>query len=229
MTIRIAPSIMCADLCHLADEVGRLEAAGADLLHFDVMDARFTPNMPLGLEVIGRLRSITDLPFDIHLMVEDNVFFIDRLLPLGVQWISVHAESAVHLDRILSKIRDGGVKAGVALNPATPLTCLTYTLERIDFVMLMTVEPGFAGQKMVPSALRKIADCRRFLDERGMDIPIEVDGNVSFVNTPAMVGRGAEILVAGTSSLFDPSSSIEDNMRKLRAAAAGALAVERSD
>jgi len=132
---------MCADLCHLEDEVRRLERIGVDLLHFDLMDGHFVPNMPLGLTILEQLRPITDLPFDVHLMVENNELFIERLIPIGVHQIAVHAESAVHLDSVLSLIRDGGIKAGVALNPSTPISALTYVLERLDFVLIMSVNP----------------------------------------------------------------------------------------
>jgi len=217
--VRVSPSLMCADLCRLEDEVRRLEEVGADFLHFDLMDAHFTPNMPLGLEMIRRLRARTELEFDIHLMVQNNDLFVEWLLPIGVQMISVHAESALHLDRTLDAIRSAGVMAGVALNPATPLSALEYALERMDFLMLMTVNPGFAGQVIVPSAWRKIEDARRMLRDRGFVVPIEVDGNVSFANIPRMVAAGADILVAGSSSLFAPGATLKENMVRLREAA----------
>jgi len=216
--VLLAPSIMCADICHLEEGVRRLEKAGADLLHFDIMDAHFVPNMPLGLEVLRGLRGKTSLPFDAHLMVDNNDFFVEMCAKIGAQQISVHAESAPHLDRTLALIRGHGIKAGVALNPATPLSALDYVLEQLDFVLLMTVNPGFAGQTLVASALRKIADCRRYLDGRGLAIPIEVDGNVSFENIPPMVAAGGAILVAGTSSLFSSDASLGENMRAAREA-----------
>lgn len=224
MPIRIAPSMMCADLWRLAEQVRELEAAGSDLLHFDLMDGRFVPNMPMGLGLLEALRPHTGLPFDVHLMVSDNDFFIERLVPIGVQQIAVHLESAVHLDRTLSLIRSHGVAAGVALNPATPPTALRYVLDRLDFVLVMTVNPGFAGQQLVPSALRKIADTAAFLRAQGRDIPIAVDGNVSFEHIPAMVAAGADILVGGTSSVFHPGHSLTDNIARVRRAVAEGLA-----
>jgi len=205
---------MCADIANLSDDLRRLEKAGVDMLHFDVMDAHFVPNMPLGLTVIEELRKKTKLPFDVHLMVEDNTFFIEKLKAIGVEAISVHAESAIHLDRLLASIRASGARAGVALNPATPLDVLTYVVEQLDFVLLMTVNPGFAGQKLVPSALRKIADCRKFLSDHGSNAPIEVDGNVSFELIPEMVAAGAGILVAGTSSVFGRGGTFEDRINR---------------
>lgn len=222
--VQVSPSLMCADLCDLGSDVERLQAAGVDMLHFDLMDGRFTPNMPLGLEVIRQLRPRTGLPFDVHLMVEDNDWFVAQLAAIGVQRIAVHAESARHLERTLSLIREAGAKAGVALNPATGPQALEYVLDKVDFVLVMTVNPGFAGQKMVSSAIGKIASCRRWLDERGCRAPIEVDGNVSFANIPDMVAAGARVLVAGSSSLFAPASTLEANMPRLLAAAAEGLA-----
>ncbi len=222
--IQIAPSMMCADLWRLADEVQELEAAPVDLFHFDLMDAHFVPNLPLGLGLIEQLRPHADLPFDAHLMVENNDFFVEKLARIGVEQISVHAESALHLDRTLALIRGQGIKAGVALNPATPLNALEYVLEQLDFVLIMTVNPGFAGQKMVPAAIRKIAACHAFLRAQNLDIPIQVDGNVSFENIPAMVAAGADILVGGTSSVFYNDGSIRQNVARTRKVIAEGLA-----
>jgi ribulose-phosphate 3-epimerase len=220
--------MMCADLWRLADEVRELEAAPVDLFHFDLMDAHFVPNMPLGLGLIEQLRPHSDLPFDAHLMVGNNDFFVEKLARIGVEQISVHAESALHLDRTLALIRSHGSKAGVALNPATPLNVLEYVLEQLDFVLIMTVNPGFAGQKMVPAAIRKIAACAGFLREQALDIPIQVDGNVSFENIPSMVAAGADILVGGTSSVFHKDDSIRQNVAHTHQVIAEGLAKRRS-
>jgi len=214
--ILIAPSLMCADACRLEEETKKLEDVGVDLIHIDLMDSHFVPNMPMGLGIVSALRPRTQLPFDVHLMVERNDWFVDELGGMGVERVSVHAESCRHLDRTLSLIRGHGMLAGCALNPATPLSVLDYVLDRLDFVVLMTVNPGFAGQKLVPATLRKIADCRRLLDERGVKIPIEVDGNVSFENIPKMVAAGADILVAGTSSLYHKDASMAENLQQMQ-------------
>lgn len=213
--VQIAPSIMCCDLCNLERSIRQLEEIGVDMLHIDIMDARFTPNMPLGLEALKHLRKKTSLPFDMHLMVENNDFFVRQAAELGAEQVSVHLESCRHLDRTLSLIRECGMKAGVALNPATPVEALRYILERLDFLLVMTVNPGFAGQKMVPNGIRKIADCREFLQNLGYDLPIEVDGNVSFANIPEMAAAGADILVAGTSSLFNSGDSMKNNLIRI--------------
>ena len=225
--IRIAPSVMCADLCNLETDIRELEASGINLLHFDLMDAHFVPNMPLGLGLIEQLRPKTDCAFDIHLMVENNDFFVEAVAKLGVQQIAVHVESATHLDRTLSVIQAHGIKAGAALNPATPLSALDYVVARLDFVLIMTVNPGFAGQKLVPATLRKISECRDFLEKHGATLPIEVDGNVSFENIPKMVAAGADILVGGTSSVFHKSGLSSENIQRIQQAIEIGLAGRR--
>jgi ribulose-phosphate 3-epimerase len=215
--------MMCADLWRLEAQVHQLEEAGVDFLHFDIMDAHYVPNMPVGLVLLEQLRARTALPFDVHLMVDDNDFFVQKIAPIGVQMISVHTESARHLDRTLTLIRSFGIRSGVALNPSTPLDALTYVLEQTDFVVIMTVNPGFAGQQLVPSAYRKIADCRAFLDAHGAGIPVEVDGNVSFEKIPHMVAAGADILVGGTSSIFHKSGTLIENAQRTRQAIAEGL------
>jgi ribulose-phosphate 3-epimerase len=214
-SVFISASLMCANLCRLEMEVRTLELSGTDYLHLDIMDAVFTPNMPLGFETIRQLREITALPLDAHLMVHNNDYFVQRMADLGVNLVSVHVESSIHLERTLTLIQSLGMKSGVALNPATPLHALEYVLDRVDFILIMMVNPGFAGQPLIPSALKKIADCRRFLEERGLSVPIQVDGNVSFKNIPLMVESGADILVAGSSSAFHPQGAILDNMKHM--------------
>jgi ribulose-phosphate 3-epimerase len=180
--IQIAPSLICADLCNLEREVKALEACGVDYLHVDLLDAHFSPSMPIGIEVVRRLRERTNLPFDVHLMVDNNEFFIEEMIGIGVQQICFHQESAFHVDRLLDLIKEKQVKAGIAISPATPLSVLDFVAEKLDFVMLMLINPGFAGhsgQTQVPYGLRKIAECRKLLTDRHLDIPIEVDGRVS--------------------------------------------------
>jgi len=217
--VLIAPSMMCVDPLNFESALRRVEILGADMLHLDVMDGHFVPNAPMGLNVIEALKDRTHLPVDVHLMVQNNDFFVGLMEGWGVAQISVHAEACPHLDRTLSRIREIGARAGVALNPSTPLSALDFILDRVDYVLLMTVNPGFAGQKITPASIRKIADCRAYLDARGRgDISIQVDGNVSFENIPEMVAAGARNLVAGTSSIFRKDASWAENLEKMQAA-----------
>lgn len=213
--VEISPSMMCVDALNFESALRKVETLGVDMLHMDIMDGHFVPNMPMGLAVLERLQDATQLPLDVHLMVANNDFFVQQLADMRVSQISVHLESALHLDRTLSHIRDLGIKAGVAINPGTPLAAIDYVLERIDYVLVMTVNPGYAGQKMTPASLRKIADCRELLSSRGFDLPIQVDGNVSFENIPGMVAAGATNLVAGTSSIFHKSGSMLENKQRM--------------
>ncbi|WOO42744.1 ribulose-phosphate 3-epimerase [Rubellicoccus peritrichatus] len=222
--VAIAPSMMCVDPLNFETALRRVEALGADMLHMDVMDGHFVPNAPMGLAVIESLKDRTHLPIDVHLMVENNDFFVSLMEGWGVHQISVHTEACSHLDRTLARIREIGAKAGAALNPSTPLSTLDFILERIDYVLLMTVNPGFAGQKMTPASLKKIADCHAYLEARGYGhLPIQVDGNVSFENIPAMVAAGADNLVAGTSSIFNSADSWPNNIKRTRDAIAAGL------
>lgn len=217
--VLISPSMMCVDPLNFESALRQVENLGVDMLHMDIMDGHFVPNAPMGLSVLESLCTKTSLPIDVHLMVENNDFFVGLMQNLPIHQISVHYESCKHLDRTLSRIRETGAKAGLAINPATPLDVIDYALERIDYILIMSVNPGFAGQKLTPASLRKIADCRSFLDTRGYThIPIQIDGNVSFENIPGMVAAGASNLVAGTSSIFNQQGSWKENMATLQRA-----------
>jgi ribulose-phosphate 3-epimerase len=198
MAFRIAPSILSADFARLGDEVRAVEAAGADLLHFDVMDNHYVPNLTVGPLVCAALKPHTKLPIDVHLMVKP----VDRIIPefakAGASIISFHPEASEHVDRTIALIREQGCKAGLVLNPATPLDCLDYTLDKLDLVLLMSVNPGFGGQQFIRAVLPKIAEVRKRIDRLGRDIWLEVDGGVKADNIAEIAKAGADTFVAGS-------------------------------
>lgn len=214
--ITIAPSIMCADLCNLEKSVREIEEAGLDTLHIDIIDGTFSPSMPLGIETIEQLRKITDMKFDVHIMANTNEFFIQEMLRIGVEQITFHVETSVHIDRYINLIKKHDTKVGIALNPATPLSVLDYVLPQIDTVLLMLINPGFAtdkGEKQVSYATKKVKDLARLIRSKDLDTKIEVDGRVSLNTIPTLVRAGADILVAGSTSLFEKSNGLKDNKK----------------
>ncbi len=194
--IRIAPSLLAADFSKLASELETI--AGADLLHLDVMDGHFVPNITIGPGLIKSLRPHTALPFDCHLMISDPQKYIGAFLDAGANMISVHVEAEPHLQRALQMIRDGGAKAGIAVNPATSAESLSTAIEYCDFVLVMTVNPGFGGQRFIEPVVPKIRHISRLIRERGLDVEIEVDGGIDTRTAPIVVAAGASILVAGS-------------------------------
>jgi len=199
----ISPSILSADFSRLGDEIRALAAAGADYIHIDVMDGHFVPNITIGPLVVEAARRVTDVPLDVHLMIENADAYIDAFARAGSAILTVHAETGYHLQRTLRTIRDRGMKAGVSLNPATPLSAIECVLDDVDMILIMTVNPGYAGQRLVPRTLPKITTIAEMAAAEGRAIEIEVDGNVSWENIPRMVAAGAAVLVAGSSSLYD--------------------------
>lgn len=211
----VSPSMMCADALNLGADAVALEKAGVQYFHYDVMDGDFVPNFMLGPDVIKAVRKVSKVPADIHLMVKNPERHLHLFDLRAGDVVSVHQESTIHLQRTLAAIRQTGAQAAVALNPATPLCTIEDVLPDIDMVLLMTVNPGFAGQKLVPQTLAKITRLRKMLDESGYpDVRIEVDGNVSFENAVKMRAAGADLFVAGTSAVFR-AGGIEANMAKL--------------
>ena len=197
--IQVAPSILSADFSRLGDEIRAVEAAGADIIHVDVMDGHFVPNITIGPLVVEAARKITRLPLDVHLMIENPDRYIADFARAGADYLTVHAEAACHLHRLVQTIREHrGVKAAVSLNPATPLDALDYVLGELDMVLIMSVNPGFGGQAFIPSALDKIGRLRRSIDDRKLSVEIEVDGGVKPDNAARIAAAGADILVAGS-------------------------------
>jgi ribulose-phosphate 3-epimerase len=199
VSVRIAPSILSADFTALGAAVAAAERGGADLIHVDVMDGHFVPNITIGPLVVQAARKVTRLPLDVHLMIENPELYIADFAKAGADYITVHVEAATHLHRLIQNIREHkGVKAGVSLNPATPLETLDYILGDIDMVLIMSVNPGFGGQAYIPSATDKIRRLRRMIDDRKLMVEIEVDGGVKPENAKEIAAAGADILVAGS-------------------------------
>ncbi|HUT84918.1 MAG TPA: ribulose-phosphate 3-epimerase [Thermodesulfobacteriota bacterium] len=194
---RIAPSILSADFSKLGEEVREVEACGADLIHCDVMDGHFVPNITIGPMVIKALSKVTKLPLDVHLMIEKPERYIKEFIEAGSKMLTIHVEATTHLQRHIQHIKEQGVKAGVSLNPSTPLEALDYILSEADFVLIMTVNPGFGGQKFLRSMLPKIKQLRKMINEKGLSAEIEVDGGIGVENIKDASQAGADIFVAG--------------------------------
>lgn len=206
-TIKIAPSILSADFSRLADEIIKIEQAGADWVHIDVMDGHFVPNLTFGPPVVAAIRKVTPLPFDVHLMVTNPQDLIEPFAKAGADIITVHAETAPHLHRLIQTIKELGKKAGVSLNPSTPLSAVEEVLADVDMLLIMSVNPGFGGQKFIPGAVDKIARLKSMLDERNLIIDIEVDGGINAATARQVVAAGANVLVAGSAVYGAPDIS----------------------
>ncbi len=219
MSIKIAPSILSADFARLGDAVAEAEAGGADWIHVDVMDGHFVPNLTIGAPVVKALRKVTELPLDVHLMIEAPERFLDAFADAGANVLTVHQEACTHLHRTIERIRELGMKPGVSLNPATPLSAIEEILPYVDLVLVMTVNPGFGGQRFIPTSTEKVGRLRRILEERHLwGIEVEVDGGIG-PETAAEEGEaGANVLVAGA-AVYGGEGSVADNIRALRSAA----------
>jgi ribulose-phosphate 3-epimerase len=212
--VKIAPSILSADFLRLGEEIKAAESAGADMFHLDIMDGHFVPNITIGPAVVKAIKSITDLPLDVHLMIENPDKFINEFIKAGSNYITVHQEASRHLHRTIQSIKDRGIKAGVSLNPATSVWSLEHILQDLDMVLLMSVNPGFGGQDFIPSVMDKIKAVKNIINERSLDVLIEVDGGVKLDNAKQIAEAGADILVMG--SAFFNSGDYGGLMQSLR-------------
>ena len=218
-SVRIAPSILSADFARLGEEVAAITAAGADFIHVDVMDGHFVPNLTIGPLVVKAIRGATKLPFDVHLMISPVDPYIDEFAAAGADILTVHPEAGPHLHRTIQRIRAAGVKAGVALNPATPVAAVLEVLGDIDLVLVMSVNPGFGGQSFITSQLRKIEILRAAIDKSGRDIMLEVDGGVNAETAPAVIRAGADVLVAGSAVFKGDPARYAANIAAIRGGA----------
>jgi ribulose-phosphate 3-epimerase len=225
--VKVEASLACANFKNLEADIEQLSAGGIDFLHIDIMDGRFVPNFALDFGVMKVAKELCSIPQECHLMVMDPERYIEKTVESGAVSVAIHYEATFHVQKALQEIRKAGTKSGIVLNPATPLTNLDYVLDDIDMVTIMTVNPGFAGQELIPSMLRKIRDCNALLESSGhQNVEIQVDGNVSFEHIPAMVSAGATMLVGGTSSIFRKGYSIGEAIAAVREIVKGVEAAQ---
>ncbi|HEX9884238.1 MAG TPA: ribulose-phosphate 3-epimerase [Desulfobaccales bacterium] len=211
---KLSASILSADFGRLAEQVRAAEQAGVDWIHVDVMDGHFVPNLTIGPAVTKAIRRATKLPLDVHLMISNPERYLEQFVEAGADWLGIHAEATVHLERLIQNIKELGVKASVSLNPHTPLDCLEYVLKDVDLVLLMTVNPGFSGQKFIRGVLPKIRRLRQMIDEQKLDVLIQVDGGVSLDTVDEIVAAGADVLVSGSGIFND--RPLAENVRQLK-------------
>ena len=215
--IKLAPSILSADFARLGEQIAEAARAGADYIHVDVMDGHFVPNITIGAPVVASIRPVTSLPLDVHLMIEHPEQYIAEFAKAGADIITVHVEASPHLQGTIQLIKKLGAKAGVSLNPPTPLSAVEEFIPHVDLVLIMSVNPGFGGQSFIPETLPRIANMRKILDDRGLSAELEVDGGITADNAPDIVKAGANVLVAGN-SVFRAKEGISQALQRLREA-----------
>jgi ribulose-phosphate 3-epimerase len=215
--IKLAPSILSADFTRLGEQVAEAARAGADYIHVDVMDGHFVPNISIGASVVASIRPVTSLPLDVHLMIEHPERYISDFVKAGADIITVHVEASPHLQSTIQAIKEQGARAGVSLNPPTPIGAVEEFLHHVDLVLIMSVNPGFGGQSFIPATLLRIAKMRKILDARGLSAELEVDGGINADNSPDIVKAGANVLVAGN-SIFRAEDGISMALQRLREA-----------
>jgi ribulose-phosphate 3-epimerase len=215
--IKLAPSILSADFARLGEQIAEVTRAGADYIHVDVMDGHFVPNITIGAPVVASIRPLTSLPLDVHLMIEHPERYISEFVHAGADIITVHVEACPHLQRTIRLIKELGAKAGVSLNPPTPLSAIEEFVPHVDLVLIMSVNPGFGGQSFILETLPRIANMRKILDDRGLSAELEVDGGINADNAPDIVKAGANVLVAGN-SVFRAKEGISQALQRLREA-----------
>lgn len=219
--VNIAPSILSSNFNNLGSEIESIGSSGGDLVHIDIMDGHFVPNLTIGPMIVKAIRKQSDLPFDVHLMISEPDDYIDKFIDAGSDIIAIHPETCKHLHRTINYIKEKNVKAAVALNPSTSLTTIDPILQDLDMILIMTVNPGFPAQKFIKSMIPKIENIRKILDERGYRIDLEVDGGINVETAPFAANAGANILVAGNAAFHGPGGSLAENIRLLKAAVNG--------
>jgi ribulose-phosphate 3-epimerase len=212
--IKIAPSLLSADFIRLEEEINKIQDAGADILHLDVMDGHFVPNLTFGLPIIKQIKDFTKIPIDVHLMVSNPATYLETLGKWNIDYVSFHQEAEIHIHRQIKVLQDLGVKAGIAINPATPIESIFPVVADLDFVLIMSVNPGFGGQNFIPNVYDKIEKLRKLADQVNPDLEIEIDGGVNNINAPKLISKGSDILVAG-SYVFN-SDNYKNQIQSLR-------------